>query len=273
MYGNKQVSSWFQWTGRYIFPKYQGIVTAFGNLPDPTVMNTVMGLTADSPAGEFTAANVFPGMTIFVDEYGQAFTGLNNMFGGRSGVQGAYGITPSLVDNNSILRLGNNMLVQNNLENYLVLPLERYNIYTSGHYEINDWIGGFMQGYFSKTKADTTQEPAPIASFWGVMIDPTINRAKIPTELLTLLDSRPFPNATFTSQFILPFDRSGHTEVFTFNITAGLEGKIPGTDWTYEAFVSAGEAQTTSLMSGFGSLMRIRAIMKPSSQLRRRSQN
>ncbi|KPK76072.1 MAG: hypothetical protein AMJ79_08365 [Phycisphaerae bacterium SM23_30] len=256
IYANPQVSSWT--SGRYIFPTYQGFVTDFWNLPDVNVVNTVMGLTASSPNGMF--ATIPSNMTIFVDEYGQAFSGLNAMFG-TAGREGTYGITPSLVDNYRITRLDNGMLTQTNLENYLILPLERYNIYTSGHYKFNDWIGGFMQGYFSKTKADTTQEPAPIASFWGVMIDPTINRNSIPLELLTILDSRPNPAGTFQSQFTLPFDRSGHTEVYTFNIVAGLEGKIPGSDWTYELFVSAGEAQTTSLMSGFGSLQRVREII------------
>jgi hypothetical protein len=50
---------------------------------------------------------------------------------------------------------------------------------------------------------------------------------------------------------LLPMNRVGLTDTFTYNMTTGLEGEIPGIGWTWEAFVSHGEAETTSQMKGF----------------------
>ena len=220
------------------------------NLPDIDVLNTVI-----DGATFTTMANW---IDIYVDENGQAFTGFGMgydpiVIAGKSGAD--------VVDGFEVIELANGMLAYTNLDNYLILPLERYNIYTSGNYEFNDWIGVFMQGYFSKTFADTVQEPAPITRGWQVFVDPAINRDVIPAELLTILDSRPYPDAPFLLKALLPFNRTGHSEVFTYNIVAGFEGRIPQIDWTYEIFVSRGEAETTSLMGGFGSLQRFDAII------------
>jgi hypothetical protein len=40
----------------------------------------------------------------------------------------------------------------------------------------------------------------------------------------------------------------------TYNITAGFEGSIPGTDWTWEAFVTHGESHTYARQTGYFSL-------------------
>src|SRR5690606_460248 len=42
---------------------------------------------------------------------------------------------------------------------------------------------------------------------------------------------------------------------------AGLEGYVPGTDWTWEAFVNHGVARTLSRQTGYYSLNRLRAVI------------
>src|SRR5690606_29495478 len=166
------------------------------------------------------------------------------------------------IDGEKFVRLNNGQIGVNNTDNYLILPLTRYNLYSQGNIAISDTISAFAEGYFSRTSTDTVQEPVPITSGWSVQIDPTINRGVIPAEFLTILDSRPDPAAPFDLRALLPFNRTSDTDVSTYSLTAGLEGEFPGSDWTWEFFTSRGEAETTVLQQGFGSLQRLRAVMQ-----------
>ncbi len=85
--------------------------------------------------------------------------------GGVPGVSGA----SSIIDNFNYKLLNNGTIGANDTFNYLILPLKRYNMYSRGHYDINDWVGVFAQGYFSKTSTHTIQEPSPITAGWGVL--------------------------------------------------------------------------------------------------------
>lgn len=222
-------------TGTQYFAPQSGFATGYGhNQPDPGVVNSVMGL----PEGEgFTNMT---GVDIFDDGNGNAFAGLGIF--GSSGIPGVAADGIDFVDNYRFKLQNDGQMYTNNVDTYLVLPLERYNMFARGNYEINDWLGVFAQGSFSKVTTLSHQEPGPLASGWAVMVDPTINRDVIPAELLAILDSRPDPDAEFQSAFLLPFNRSGKTDVFTYNLVAGIEGIIPTIDWTWEIFASQGEA-------------------------------
>src|SRR5690606_23486903 len=87
-------------------------------------------------------------------------------------------------------------------------------------------------------------------------------RNVIPAEFLAILDSRPDPTAPFDLRALLPFNRTSDTDVSTYNLTVGLEGDFPFSDWTWEVFASQGEAETTVLQEGFASLQRLRAVMQ-----------
>ena len=52
------------------------------------------------------------------------------------------------------------------------------------------------------------------------------------------------------------------TNVDTYNITAGFQGSVPGTDWTWEAFVNAGESMTFAQQTGTYSLTRARSLLQ-----------
>lgn len=83
----------------------------------------------------------------------------------------------------------------------------------------------------------------------------------IPADLQTLLNARENPNAPFTLRGLLPVPRAGETTVTTYNLLGGFEGKIPGTDWTWEAFVNHGESDTFSNQTGIFSLQRLRTLL------------
>jgi outer membrane receptor protein involved in Fe transport len=233
--------------GTQFFAPFTGYSTGFANFPDPAVLN------AQIDGANFTAPPV--NSVIYSDFDGNAFSGFD--VGGVPGISGA-----EFVDGQRFVTLANGQLGVNNTNNFLIFPLERRNIYSQANYELSDSVGVFAEGYFGRTTANTTQEPVPITGGWSVPIDPTINGGLIPDELLAILDSRPMPDAPFALRGLLPFNRTTNTDVFTYSMTAGVEGDFGGNDWTWEVFTSKGETETTALQEGFVSLQRMRAIMQ-----------
>jgi iron complex outermembrane recepter protein len=90
---------------------------------------------------------------------------------------------------------------------------------------------------------------------------PTYQVFPVTPELQQLLLARQNPNAPFQIQTLMPDPRETFTDVMTYNITAGLEGSIPNTDWTWEAFVNHGESHTFARQTGIYSLARTRAVL------------
>lgn len=80
-------------------------------------------------------------------------------------------------------------------------------------------------------------------------------------ELTQILQSRANPNAPFAMQSYMPDDRETFTDVNTYSLTAGLQGSVPGSDWTWETFVQRGQSSTYAKQTGVYSLMRLREVM------------
>ncbi len=85
--------------------------------------------------------------------------------------------------------------------------------------------------------------------------------AVIPQGVQDLLNARPDPNGSFSLTGFLPLPRETFSDVTTYTMTAGLQGAIPGTDFTWEAFASHGMSRTLSRQTGMYSLSRLRGIM------------
>jgi iron complex outermembrane receptor protein len=232
------------------FPDFSGFLLGYSNLPTAAALNEVMGVTG------FTDPAM--GIQIYDDRHGNAFTG----FGAAANYPGQEeAIRLGLVDNYAVKITNNGAMGQNNITNYLIFPMQRYNMYTQGNFEITDYIGVFGQAYFSDVNTQTRQEPGPITSGWSVWIYPEYNREVIPDEILTVLDSRPDPNAPVSISSILPVNRETFASTTTYNLTGGFEGTIPGIDWTWEAFYSWGETSTFTQSTGYTSLERTRIVM------------
>lgn len=151
-------------------------------------------------------------------------------------------------------------LAQNYTNELLQIPLNRYNIYTRANFEVNDWIGVFAEGSFSDVSVHTQQQPSPSVNGWSVSV-PRDGRA-IPGTLATLLDGRSDPDSNYQLVYYLDYaDRTSRVDVMTYNMIGGLEGSIPGSDWTWEAFVNRGKSVTSSYQTGFASLERLRAVI------------
>ena len=245
-------------TPTQFFTQFPGILLDgfFGT--NPANMNALF------PDGRFSPfAN---GNTFYVDQNDQVFSNSAFVDFGVYGPPGQryvnyFGYTGE-VDNYDFKVTDAGLLGQNNTNLYLVLPLTRYNMFMRGNYEINDWIGVFGQGMYSHVKTYTKNEPGPIFAGWGATFDPDlVDDDQLPDDMWTLINSRPDPGAPVTMTALMPDPRETFTDVDTYSLTAGLEGSIPGTDWTWETFAQFGESTTFARQTGVYSLERLRAVI------------
>jgi len=240
-----------QVVGSQLFPPFGGFNAGFTNLP------SIAALNANIRGATFTAP---PAGSIFYSDFqGNASSGYLAAFRPDvAGVPGTSGFTP---DGIAFKRIANGQLTANRLSILLTGPLTRYNAYARGSYELSDNISVFGQALFSKVSTYNDGEPSPLTTGWTALIDPTINRGVIPTSILNILDSRPQPNAPFQLVGYLPTPRTTFTDVYNYNLVAGIQGKVPAINWTYEIFGTQGESQTTARQTGIASLQRLQAII------------
>ena len=234
--------------GTGFFPQLPGINLGFGNPVSPAVM-----------AGIFTGATTpvpGSGTTIYVNPNGSVFSGFD-----AAGVGGAY--RNQVVDGYNYKLLSNGQLGANFVDGYTYYPSARFNMYLNGNYELNDNLGVFFNGLFSKSGSQTVQEPGPVFGGWSALVpyNSATPQADLPLELRQILNGRANPNAPFQIFQMLPFNRESTSDVYTFNLTGGLEGKIAGTDWTWEAYTQHGETMSNVTQTGFASLQRYREVI------------
>lgn len=83
-------------------------------------------------------------------------------------------------------------------------------------------------------------------------------QAVVPESIQTLLNAS--GAQSFSLAGFLPNPRATYSDVTTYTLIAGLEGSIPGTDMTWEAFVNHGQSRTLSRQTGMYSMSRLRAV-------------
>lgn len=226
------------------FPDFSAVDFDIGD-PSQAAVDSVFG----------AAAAVSPADRFYVNADGTLFTGLFQSFS-------TGGVSRFNEDLTGIKwkQLSTGLLGQNWVNEQLTLPLERYNSFSRANFQINDWIGVFAQGMFSKVSVHTVQQPSPSVNGWAAYI-PNDGRT-VPAEVQTLLDGRVDPTQDWRLTYYLDYaDRTDDLDVYTYNLMAGFEGEIPGTDWTWEAYASQGESETSALQQGFASLERFRAVI------------
>lgn len=257
-----------RFVGTEFFPDFSGFQPYGGINPSQASMDALFG------AGAVGAGN-----RLYFNNNGTAFTGF---FQSPAG-----GVSRFNEDLTGLKwkKQADGTLGQNFLDELVVLPLNRYNIYARGNYEINDWIGAFGQATFTRVQTTTVQQPSPSVNGWSAIVPAS---HPVPTELRDILNSRVIPTGTpqslldtlhcdsaavpgaagsgATCDWQLTYymnyaNRQARTDVFTYNIVAGFEGKVPGTDWTWELYGSQGESETSALITGTASLERFRAVM------------
>jgi len=244
-----------RFVGTEFFPHFSGYQSLPGNAPDQSAIDAIFGTNV--VPGDRDGDGVPTGFNsnrFYFNEDGTAFTGFfQSPAGGASRFNGD-------LTGLKWKRQADGTLGQNFQDELLVLPLKRYNLYARGQYEINDWVGVFAQGTFTRVKTTTSQQPSPSVNGWSAFVP--VDDRPIPTELASILAARPDPTAPWQLTYYLDYaNREARTDVYTYNLVAGFEGKVPGTDWTWELYGSQGESETNALITGTASLERFRAIV------------
>ena len=251
--------SWFRdlWAnpdvgGNYFFPIFPGITQTGANAGYQAVLNGMFPNRAPGTNVSATDTLYFLGNLPFT---------MGASPGGASGVSN---FPANLIDQQLTNKSSLGTLSQNFQEDYINLPMTRYNFYMRGNYELTDWVSVVAQGYYNKTETHTIQQPGPIVGGWNVVVPRYANDADwLPSNLVSLLNARTDPDAPWSPTGYVPGlgNREVFTDVSTYNLLVGLEGAIPGTTWTWDATVQRGESMTNALTTGTASLERLRAVM------------
>ncbi len=179
--------------GNYFFPTYSGISQTGANAGYQTLLNSMF-------PNRNPATNVSATGTLY-------FLGNTPFTMGAASVANLTGVSnfpTNLIDGIVTKKDVNGGLSQNFPDDYINLPLNRFNFYARGNYEINDWVSVVAQGYFNKAHTETVQQPGPIVGGWNVVI-PRYNTpgsavqdsAWLPANLTALLNARTDPNASW----------------------------------------------------------------------------
>jgi iron complex outermembrane receptor protein len=173
----------------------------------------------------------------------------------------APGFSSTLYPDNKLL--ANGTLSPNSVPGFLSSPLDRYSLFATARYEVNDNVEFYVQGNFDHN--ETTTEIigySPAFNQWSVTV-PRDGAHSVPTELETLLNSRANPNAPWALYKQLDYlgPRQITTTTHTYEVLAGVRGDVGFRDWTYDAFASHGVTNADADYFGFADLSRYQDLI------------
>jgi outer membrane receptor protein involved in Fe transport len=190
-------------------------------------------------------------------------------------------------------------LVQIDTTGMLQIPLERYALFGSGRLELTDTVAAVLQVNFSEDETDTQLGDNYLGAFWGTYVPhgtdlyaPSVdamnntlaayrpgglyglncpatggctNSQVWPTspELTQLLDSRPFPNRPWSMSSFTDYagKRTTLNDTQTYQFLTGFEGSLPNADMTWEAYLSHGSTNVSTIFGGVIALERYRYLV------------
>jgi outer membrane receptor protein involved in Fe transport len=221
----------------YIRTDWPNYIPVASNLPTQAAVNSVLPLPNQSRNAAF-----------FVNPAtGSVFRTTNALASGYDGSTTA----PYLI------RAHNGNLEQNNPRNWLSSPMTRRMIFGRAIYDLTDTISVFAQGSFNKSNVDQLLAPTPLANGALVQRNPALE----PSELRTLLDSRPLPNEPYTLARTLYWwpNRGSSNDTEVNELVFGVEGEL-GAEWTWEAYHQNGTTTLLTRMNDFVWEDRYRAL-------------
>jgi iron complex outermembrane recepter protein len=215
-------------------PSYIGAGTS---VPSPAAIASVLG-TAVGVVGQGSEFRFNNDGTAYVTQQGFGYTGPL----GQLSPTGPGGVTDR---NDMMVKLTNGNLDQKYTHQFLSTPLERHSLFLKGTFEINENLSAFVQGNYSNIQVTTRNGGlSPAVTLWSANV-PRDGRT-LPAELNQLLDSRPNPAADWTLYQVLnyygPLEGTNTTNLW--QMMAGLNGKLPIKDWTWEAYYATGDTKT-----------------------------
>lgn len=129
--------------------------------------------------------------------------------------------------------------------NWVSTPMTRYSGFGMARYELMENVSAFVQGTAVTSTVDSVQYPFPPFNAYT----PRQPGLESP-ELAALLDSRADPDAPWRVQRVTYYNgnRGNTNETKLYEFTAGLEGELPNSDWTWELYTTYGETTLNTLM-------------------------
>ena len=166
---------------------------------------------------------------------------------------------------------GTSGLASNAVDQLASLPIKRYSVFTSAHYDISDHVTAYLQGNFAQTSSHTVLGSNPAVNQYGVTIpyDSATNGVAsghpVPGEFATLLNSRANPNARWDlgqglSSTIGP--RGLTSDTTNYQILGGFRGDVGISDWTFDVYGSHGKTTTIGEYEGFADLARYQQLIE-----------
>lgn len=151
---------------------------------------------------------------------------------------------------------------QSFLDRLASTPLERYSAFGTANFAINDRITAYLQGTFSSSSVDTVGYYSPAITIWSASI-PYRPENPVPAGLAALLDARPDPTANWTlfRQLDIWGPMEANTKTRVYQVTAGLKGSLPISDWTWDAYYSNGSTDATVSISHLPSYQRYKDLV------------
>lgn len=145
--------------------------------------------------------------------------------------------------------------------NYLQLPLDRYNVYGGGRYKINDNAEVYANALFTQYVGDTELAASPAANGTGFRVPAT--NPFITADLRALLNTRARPNDSFllNKRFTSLGGRHSTEEYNIYQITAGVRGRVPQSEWTYDVYGSYGRVSNITTQTGNASRSSVQRLL------------
>jgi outer membrane receptor protein involved in Fe transport len=192
-------------------------------------------------------------------------------------------------------------VLQENQPNQLAqIPLERKSLFGRANLDLSDNITAFAQVMYSDNSTAARGSDPPMLGGWRTAIPhgdgiyaPSVDaqgntlaayRAggshllncppvggctksqawPTPPELTRMLDSRPNKEADFdvVQSVVWAGSRRDDIDTESYQVVAGLDGKLSFKDWTWEAYASSGQTQTINVYGGAVSLGRWRFVQQ-----------
>jgi iron complex outermembrane recepter protein len=229
--------------------------TAGLNLPSQAAINSVFSAFPANTLSDTQAFYFQPGATVAAA----------NIFSYTAGAGGqrAPGFQGN-PDPNRNKFLANGSLAGNGaFDAPLSTPMQRFSLFTTGNYDINDYVTAELQGSFVRSTVSTAfGVPVPAVNQWGIDV-PYDAAHPVPASLKTLLDSRPVNTAGWhlsTYPYYIG-KRSLDVQTDTYQISAGLKGKLPVKDWTWDVYASNGVTDMLAQYKGFIDLNRYQTLV------------
>ncbi|OXE36658.1 MAG: TonB-dependent receptor [Phenylobacterium zucineum] len=170
---------------------------------------------------------------------------------------------PTGIDFNTIPVTGN---YNTGALNDLVVPLERYNAFARVEHDLIDNVKGYAQFNFVSYQSGALLAPSPAASNpatgnTGFLVP--YNNPFTPTDLQTLLASRPNPTAPYLirKRFSEVGGRRSSSDYTVTQMLAGITGKIAG-DWTFDAYIADGREKRLETQYGNISHAAVRTLLE-----------